>query len=48
MPSVVRRLTRNKPGRMTIIDYCLIAVLSAYSTIQILLVFGGHSIAPSL
>ena len=45
MPSVVRRLTRNKPGRITIIEYSLIAVLTAYSTIQILLVLGGYSIA---
>ena len=48
MPSVVHRLTRNKPGKMTIIDYSLIAVLTAYSTFQILIVLGGHSIVSSL
>jgi hypothetical protein len=29
MPSIVRRLTRNTPGRMAVIDYSLIAVLTA-------------------
>jgi len=40
MPSVFRRLTRSKPGRMSIIDYSLIAVLTAYATIQVLFVLG--------
>jgi Flp pilus assembly pilin Flp len=43
MRSMVRRLTRNAPGRMTIIDYSLIAVLTAYATIQVLLVFAGKA-----
>jgi Flp pilus assembly pilin Flp len=43
MPSIVRRLTRNRPGRMTIIEYSLIAVLITYSTIQVLLVLSGKA-----
>jgi hypothetical protein len=43
MPSIVRRLTRNKPGRMSIIDYSLIAVLTAYATIQVLFVLGAKA-----
>ena len=43
MPSMVRRLTRNRPGKTTIIDYSLIAALIAYSTLQILLVVGGKA-----
>ena len=38
MPSMVRRLARNAPGKVTIIDYSLIAMLVVYSTIQVLLV----------
>jgi hypothetical protein len=37
MPSIVRRSARNAPGRMTIIDYSLIAVLTAYAVVQVLL-----------
>jgi Flp pilus assembly pilin Flp len=43
MPSIVRRLARNRPGKMTIIEYSLIAVLIAYSTVQVLLVLTGKA-----
>jgi hypothetical protein len=43
MPFTVRRLTRNTPGKMTIVDYSLIATLTAYGVIQILLVLCGKS-----
>jgi hypothetical protein len=43
MRSMVRRLTRNSPGRMTMSDYSLIALLTAYATIQVLLVFAGKA-----
>jgi hypothetical protein len=41
MPATVRRLTRNRPGKMSIIDYSLIGVLTAYGALQILLVLVG-------
>src|SRR5215471_16465702 len=44
MPSVFRRLTRSEPGRMSIIDYSLIAVLTAYATIQVVLVVSGKAL----
>src|SRR5205823_10213716 len=33
MPATVRRLTRSRPGKMTTIDYSLIAVLTAYGVL---------------
>ena len=41
MPATVRRLTRNRPGKMNIIDYSLVGVLTAYGALQILLVLVG-------
>jgi Flp pilus assembly pilin Flp len=43
MPSIVRRLARNRPGKMTIIEYSLIAVLIAYSTVQVFVVLAGKA-----
>jgi hypothetical protein len=43
MPATVRRLMRNRPGKMTIIDYSLIAVLTAFGSLQILLALVGKT-----
>jgi hypothetical protein len=43
MPSIFRRLTKNKPGGVTIIDYTLAALLIAYAAIQILFVVGAKA-----
>jgi hypothetical protein len=43
MLATVRRLSRNGPGRMTIIDYSLIGVLTTYAALQILLVLVGKA-----
>ena len=45
MPATVRRLMRNRPGKMTIIDYSLIAVLTAFGVIQVVLVLSGKVVA---
>jgi hypothetical protein len=38
MTGALRRLTRNKPGKMTIIDYSLIGILTAYGSLQVVLI----------
>ena len=43
MPSIFRRLTKNKPGGVTIIDFTLIAFLTAYAAIQIFFVVGAKA-----
>ena len=43
MPATVRRLTRSRPGRMTMIDYSLIAVVTTYGVLQVLLVLCGKA-----
>ncbi len=43
MPSIFRRLTKNKPGGVTIIDYTLTALLIVYAAIQILFVVGAKA-----
>ena len=34
MPPIFRRLTKNKPGGVTTIDFTLVALLTAYAAIQ--------------
>ena len=46
MPATVRRLTRSRPGKMTTIDYSLIAVLTAYGVLQVLLVLCAKAVSP--
>jgi hypothetical protein len=43
MPSIFRRLTKNKPGGVTIIDFTLVALLTAYAAIQIFFVVGAKA-----
>jgi hypothetical protein len=42
MPSIFRRLTKNKPGGV-IIDFTLVALLTAYAAIQIFVVVGAKA-----
>jgi len=34
MQSIFRRLTKNKPGGFTTVDFTLVALLTAYAAIQ--------------
>jgi hypothetical protein len=43
MRSIFRRLTKNKPGGVTIIDFTLVALLTAYVAIQIFFVVGAKA-----
>ena len=43
MPSIFRRLTKNKPGGVTIIDFTLVAFLTAYAAIQIFFVVAAKA-----
>jgi hypothetical protein len=43
MPSIFRRLTKNKPGGATIVDFTLVALLTAYAAIQIFFVVAAKA-----
>jgi hypothetical protein len=43
MPSIFRRLTKNKPGGVTIVDFTLVALLTVYTAIQIFFVVAAKA-----